>query len=313
MEITVYKILQDSDPFNPRMDCDMLGVMYTCHRNYRFGDPKWDTSVNSPPDSIDQFIWDLQPGELAGFPGYWMEDGEVRRTLTKEEQEEYWYLDARPGWDDERFEQLDQVWQDNEPSQEEAKAFLEAFETWKSENICILPLYLYDHSGITMRTSPFSCQWDSGQVGFIYCTKERCDELGADFSKAEDCLRAEVEEYDQYLTGDVYGYVSWEFKLEDLEDEEALSDLDRFDTLAENEHAKVVLWDGYSNLTDLEDWMESSGEVEEGHSCWGFYGQDYIKEELKAGAVRHCKWVAEKAVREASEQAERSRRTYWCM
>lgn len=26
----------------------------------------------------------------------------------------------------------------------------------------ILPLYLYDHSGITIATSPFGCRWDSG-------------------------------------------------------------------------------------------------------------------------------------------------------
>ena len=32
----------------------------------------------------------------------------------------------------------------------------------------ILPLYLYDHSGIRMNTSGFHCPWDSGQVGFIF-------------------------------------------------------------------------------------------------------------------------------------------------
>lgn len=40
-------------------------------------------------------------------------------------------------------------------------------------NVVVLPLYLYDHSGITMNTTGFSCPWDSGQVGWIYCTKER--------------------------------------------------------------------------------------------------------------------------------------------
>ena len=35
-----------------------------------------------------------------------------------------------------------------------------------------LPLYLYDHSGITMNTGGFSCSWDSGQMGWIYATKE---------------------------------------------------------------------------------------------------------------------------------------------
>ncbi len=37
----------------------------------------------------------------------------------------------------------------------------------------ILPLYLYDHSGITMSTGAFSCRWDSGQVGWIYAEKKK--------------------------------------------------------------------------------------------------------------------------------------------
>ncbi len=36
----------------------------------------------------------------------------------------------------------------------------------------VLPLFLYDHSGITMNTTGFSCPWDSGQVGFIYVDAE---------------------------------------------------------------------------------------------------------------------------------------------
>ena len=48
----------------------------------------------------------------------------------------------------------------------------------------ILPLYLYDHSGITMSTGPFSCPWDSGQVGWIYASKKTfIDETG--YSEAE--------------------------------------------------------------------------------------------------------------------------------
>ena len=37
----------------------------------------------------------------------------------------------------------------------------------------ILPLYLYDHGGITMSTGAFSCSWDSGQVGWIYAEKKK--------------------------------------------------------------------------------------------------------------------------------------------
>lgn len=79
--------------------------------------------------------------------------------------------------------------------------------------IC-LPLYLYDHGGITMSTSPFSCPWDSGQVGVIYCTKEKAiKEWGKKrFTKkveerAIKYLVGEVEEYDAYISGEVYGYI----------------------------------------------------------------------------------------------------------
>ena len=40
------------------------------------------------------------------------------------------------------------------------------------EKVVYLPLYVYDHGGVTMNTTGFSCAWDSGQVGWIYATKE---------------------------------------------------------------------------------------------------------------------------------------------
>jgi hypothetical protein len=85
----------------------------------------------------------------------------------------------------------------------------------KREKPCvILPLYLYDHSGITMNTTGFSCPWDSGQVGFIYMTKEvYIENFGGKImtpkrkEHAKGLLIGEVETYDQYLTGDVYGFI----------------------------------------------------------------------------------------------------------
>lgn len=83
----------------------------------------------------------------------------------------------------------------------------------KKENAIYFPLYLYDHSGITMSTTPFSCPWDSGQIGYIYVLPE---DIKKEFSckkitkKIKDkvirILESEVEIYDQYLTGEVYGY-----------------------------------------------------------------------------------------------------------
>jgi len=84
----------------------------------------------------------------------------------------------------------------------------------KNENVgVILPLYLYDHSGITMSTGSFSCPWHSGQVGFIFISKQKMlKEYGGKIvtkklkERVTQYLIGEVKTYDQYLTGDVYGY-----------------------------------------------------------------------------------------------------------
>ena len=74
-----------------------------------------------------------------------------------------------------------------------------------------LPVYLYDHSGITISTVPFSCPWDSGQIGWIFVewTKLRAAfpklRRRADLeTEGKRMLRAEIVEYDQYLIGDVW-------------------------------------------------------------------------------------------------------------
>lgn len=73
----------------------------------------------------------------------------------------------------------------------------------------VLPVYIYDHSGVTINTTGFSCPWDSGMVGLIFMTKAKAARewtCGDAEAKALRCLRSEVECLDQYLTGQVYGY-----------------------------------------------------------------------------------------------------------
>jgi len=77
----------------------------------------------------------------------------------------------------------------------------------------MLPLYLYEHSGITMNTKGFHCPWDSGQVGYIYVkisdVKEewKWNRLTKKRRKfIENILKGEVETYDQYLRGEIYNY-----------------------------------------------------------------------------------------------------------
>jgi hypothetical protein len=88
--------------------------------------------------------------------------------------------------------------------------------------IIILPLYLYDHSGLSIKVGSFQgllpqghAEFDSGQVGFIYVTKEKIQKefipkveklTKALKVRTEKVLRAEVEIYNQYLNGEVYGF-----------------------------------------------------------------------------------------------------------
>lgn len=77
-----------------------------------------------------------------------------------------------------------------------------------------VPVYMYDHSGITLSTSPFSCPWDSGQVGFCVFTREAIlNHFGGKrltrglIAQARNVIEAEVKEYSAYLEGDCWGYV----------------------------------------------------------------------------------------------------------
>mgnify|MGYP000395082947 CR=1 FL=1 len=80
--------------------------------------------------------------------------------------------------------------------------------------VLMQPLYLLDHSGLVMSTAPFNDPWDSGQVGWIYVTKDRVrNGLGVKRITAPvrawamSILEAEVELYNHYLSGEVFWYM----------------------------------------------------------------------------------------------------------
>ncbi len=81
------------------------------------------------------------------------------------------------------------------------------------KNRIVLPLYLYDHSGLTISTTPFSCPWDSGLLGWIEVTKEKireefhCKRITKNTLKCvKGHLKHEVSLYDNYLKGEVYRF-----------------------------------------------------------------------------------------------------------
>lgn len=78
---------------------------------------------------------------------------------------------------------------------------------------CYLPVFAYEHGGITLKTSPFYDSFDSGIIGFIYVLKSKC--LGEwkkkrwtkEFeNKIKNILKSEIEQFDDYLTGNCWGY-----------------------------------------------------------------------------------------------------------
>lgn len=82
-----------------------------------------------------------------------------------------------------------------------------------SKDVVALPIFMLDHSGITIRTSRFDCPWDSGQCGIIYVTKAAIrQEYGWKRVSAKRAgavrgrLIGEVSTYDLFIRGEVYGY-----------------------------------------------------------------------------------------------------------
>lgn len=90
--------------------------------------------------------------------------------------------------------------------------------------LIILPLKIYDHSGITISVDihsyPYNDCWDSSFVGFVLVPKEdvrkewKVKRISKKLKqKVLDNVLAEVETYDKYVRGEIYG-----FNIEDLDE-----------------------------------------------------------------------------------------------
>jgi hypothetical protein len=78
----------------------------------------------------------------------------------------------------------------------------------------IKPLYVYDHGGITISTSPFNDRFDTSRIGWVFITLEQLKLMyGENESfKLNEIIDGEVKTYDQYLTGEVYKYSIYEIE-----------------------------------------------------------------------------------------------------
>lgn len=74
---------------------------------------------------------------------------------------------------------------------------LEQMEDIVKMHHLFLPVYGYDHGGMSVSTKPYGDIWDSGRLGFIYCEKDKSEP--SDDEARLDRLRIEVERYNLYL------------------------------------------------------------------------------------------------------------------
>jgi hypothetical protein len=209
------KIVHDEDAINPREDYDNFGRMACWHGRYRLGD---EHDYSSP----DELLKDLVRGTVSGKDLIaYVRDGkasglvlEYNRSGREWELKSYndyfkkWYTEwsAPPPLDSKGFDLADCI-RDNLAPQD--------LMVLAEKNYSILPLYLLDHSGITISTRDFHDKWDSGQIGWIYAShtdvaKEYGDTSPENMARAGKLLTSEVKNYDYYLRGECYGFQLYE-------------------------------------------------------------------------------------------------------
>jgi hypothetical protein len=187
-KVVKVEIHHDDDAQSPR-DNDNLGTMSCRHRRYNLGDEQVPME-----DIIDRTLTSEASAKLER----WFERERVYRSANTDPAK----------WDE----------VSSELQKDYDIAKLKAFE----EVAVWLPIYMYDHSSISLSTKPFGCRWDSGQLGIIYVTKENIRKeyqtkrvTKKVLMQVRECLRGEVEEYHDYVSGNVHGYV-----LKDADDNE---------------------------------------------------------------------------------------------
>lgn len=232
-------IMHDECAENPRESCENLGTMACWHNRYRLGD-------RLPPSETQESFW----------------QGLVRSTITEKRLMQMVSLGEIPGmrivdkgndlvdiymigYDGKEYLEYEDVGYTTAAYYIQDDLDVKQCMTALRQYMIWLPLWLYDHGGITIscgsREGQYADAWDSGCVGWIVMSKEKAmselveilkDEHGNPIKeehvnpgkpstwsyltrplteetwaeRAEEVLREEVKVYDMYLRGEVYGY-----------------------------------------------------------------------------------------------------------
>lgn len=197
------EIFCDDDPMSPR-EWSNLGHMVCWHDRYNLGD---EQRRDCQEEWIRELAMELDP-HLEDRIYYWEDEGFDKLVIMLKNK-----LISKFGSEDLL------VHEDITETHNIARKMAENYQLRAIDRVIdryiavMLPLSLYDHSGITMSVGS-DRGWDRGQVGWIYITKEKVrKEYGwknlskQRIEKIEKYLKAEVETYNKYLTGQVYGFV----------------------------------------------------------------------------------------------------------
>jgi hypothetical protein len=205
------KIVNDEDAVNPREDYDNFGHMMCWHSRYNLGDKH---EHSEPNDFLKELVRETVPDkDLIAYVKDGKADGltlAYDRSAREWEPKAYdsyfkkWYVEwSSPPPLGGKDQYLADGIRDNLTDRD-----LMSLAEWQH---LIMPLYLLDHSGITISTHDFHDRWDSGQVGWTYAShadvaKEYGDASPENIKKARKLLNSEVGTYDCYLRGECYGF-----------------------------------------------------------------------------------------------------------
>lgn len=145
----------------------------------------------------DPRCWDNMGTMLCIYPHYNLGDCNSNR----ETMEQLTEICRKYGKSDEEFDEM---------SLGEVVRFI-----LEQEDVCGLPLYVYEHSGISISTGKID-KFDSSFAGVIFIEKETffaqtCKKDDCDWKKeAEEILRGEIETYSDYLEDNVYSWLLYE-------------------------------------------------------------------------------------------------------
>lgn len=227
---SAYALLAASDDYteaNPRKENDNVAVFVCDHDEYRLGDEFNETDL---PAKLDRLVRDnldfkdIFSVVLAGkVPGIRVKsDGEGAWNIYEN------YAIETPIGSSDYTEELvyegvmaEQVYECicDDLGVAHFVAILAAFAVVK-------PLFLYDHSGLSIKAGPPTDTWDPSDVGMAVAFKQTIiKEWGpmegddAWRQKAEEVIDSEVETYDLYLSGAVYAYTLYQVDADGIPEE----------------------------------------------------------------------------------------------